>query len=255
MRDALREFGIALALLTRLPVRLSGNIGETEQARSVLWYPLVGLVLGLALLIPALVLSAIGLDPLVSAAVLVTLWAWLTGALHLDGLADTADAWLGSQGRRDRGLEIMQDPACGPAGVVAIVLVLLLKTVLLAELLHHGRAELAVVLVTPVIARAACMGLFLALPYVRPGGLGAAAGAAPPHHPGRGVLLVCAVFCALAAGLAGVAMLAAALAAFWLCGRYLQRWLGGFTGDTAGALTEITECIALLAAVLVLSLV
>ena len=251
--SVLREFGIALSLLTRLPVRLSGTITKAEQARSVIWYPLVGLTLGLTLLVPALLLQSVRLDPLVTAAMLVTLWVWLTGALHLDGLADTADAWLGGQGDRERSLAIMKDPACGPAGVVAIVLLLLLKVVLLAELLSHGQDALLVLLLTPTIARAACTGMFLFLPYVRPGGLGAAAGEAPPHRTGRGVLLIGAVLCPLLAGFAGVGMVASALLVFWLFARYLQRWLGGFTGDTAGALTEIIECTALLAAVLVLT--
>ncbi|MCK8515373.1 adenosylcobinamide-GDP ribazoletransferase [Methylonatrum kenyense] len=251
--SARREFGIALALLSRLPVRLPGIITASEQARSVLWYPVVGLLLGLALALSALPLQAIGVDPLVTAAVLVTLWVWFTGALHLDGLADTADAWLGSQGERERALDIMRDPACGPAGAAAIVLALLLKVVLLSAMLGYGWYALVVLPVVPVIARAACTGLFLSLPYLRPGGLGAAAGEAPPHHPGRGVLLVCAALCALVAGFAGIAMIISALATFLLFGRYLQGWLGGFTGDAAGALTEITECVALLAAVLVLT--
>lgn len=249
----LREFGIALSLLTRLPVRLSGTITKAEQARSVIWYPLVGLTLGLILLVPALLLQSVRLDPLVTAAMLVTLWVWLTGALHLDGLADTADAWLGGQGDRERSLAIMKDPACGPAGVAVIVLLLLLKVVLLAELLSHGLHALLVLLITPMIARAACTGLFLSLPYVRPGGLGAAAGQAPPHNPGRAIVLAVLVVCPLLTGFTGAAMAASALAVFWLSCRYLQHWLGGFTGDTAGALTESTECVALLAAVLVLT--
>jgi adenosylcobinamide-GDP ribazoletransferase len=106
------------------------------------------------------------------AALLLALWVLLSGALHLDGLADSADAWLGGFGDRERTLQIMKDPRSGPIAVVTLVLVLLLKFCALWVLVEHGAGGLLVL--APVVGRAAMLGLFLTTPYVRAGGLGAA---------------------------------------------------------------------------------
>lgn len=85
----------------------------------------MGLVIGLLVAIPAYVASAS--DPMVIAALMLTVWVLVTGGLHFDGLADSADAWLGGQGNTTRTLEIMKDPRSGPAAIVLVALVLLLK--------------------------------------------------------------------------------------------------------------------------------
>ena len=133
----LRAFLIALQFLTRLPVRLSEPPSPEERGRSLPFYPAVGLVIGLLLMILAWLLGAP--DPWLESALLLAAWVALTGALHIDGLADSADAWLGGGGDPQRALAIMKDPRSGPAGVAAVVMTLLVKFAALAALL---RAEL-----------------------------------------------------------------------------------------------------------------
>src|SRR5690606_7619903 len=101
-------------------------------------WPVVGALLGVLFWLFASVADSLGWPAWPTAVLLVMLWAGITGALHLDGLADSADAWLGGQGNRERTLTIMKDPACGPAGVVVLVLVLLGKVAAVATLLAQS---------------------------------------------------------------------------------------------------------------------
>lgn len=236
----MRSFLIALQFLTIVPVRLSSLPSAQQVGRSLIHYPLIGLLLGLALWLTSLPLGDAA--PALQAALLLTIWVALTGALHLDGLADSADAWLGGFGDRERTLTIMKDPRSGPAAVVVLVLVLLLKFVALWTLLADG-AALALVL-APLLGRAALAALFLSTPYVRPGGLGQALADHLPHRGVAGVLLLVALGC-LWAGETGWLALMLGLGVAWLARRSMCLRLGGTTGDTAGALLELVECAVL----------
>lgn len=230
-------FWIALQFLSSLPIRLSAMPQPRELGRSLLFYPLVGLLFGALLWGGDRGLG--GTPVLLHAAMLLTLWVLLSGGLHLDGLADSADAWLGGFGDRERTLTIMKDPRSGPIAVVTLVLVLLLKFAALVALIEqqHGLALLLV----PLIGRSALLGLFLSTPYVRAGGLGQALADHLPRAAGRKVLLLSALVCVLIGGLSGMlALLLAAIVFFWLRQVMLAR-LGGTTGDTAGALLELLE--------------
>lgn len=237
-------FWIALQFLTRLPVRLAARPTPQQLGQSLLCYPLVGVVIGLLLLLLQAVTASAPLP--LQAALLLALWVGLTGALHLDGLADSADAWVGGFGDRERTLAIMQDPRSGPVAVVVLVLLLLLKFAALLALLERGE-HLALLLV-PVIGRGALLGLFLCTPYVRSGGLGEALAQHLPR-PGAKALLLLLVLAGLLFG--GFWVVLVVLVAFWLLRRLLLQRLGGTTGDTAGALLEVLECTALVALVLV----
>ncbi|MBS69144.1 MAG: adenosylcobinamide-GDP ribazoletransferase [Pseudomonas sp.] len=231
---------IALQFLTSLPVRLPAMPTPEQQGRSLLYYPLVGLLLGGLLCLATFVLD--GTPPLLQAALLLTLWVALTGALHLDGLADSADAWLGGFGDRERTLAIMKDPRSGPVAVVVLVLALLLKFAALLALLQAQ--QYAVLLLAPVLGRAALLALFLTTAYVRPNGLGQALAANLPRPWARGVLAAVVLGC-LSFGMAGLIALLMAAATFLLARRAMLRRLGGTTGDTAGALLELVECAVL----------
>ena len=232
---------IALQFLTNLPIRLHGMPQPEEQGRSLLWYPLVGLLIGLVLVCGNWLLD--GSANLLVAAVLLTLWVGMTGALHLDGLADTADAWLGGFGDRERTLTIMKDPRSGPIAVVVLVLLLLLKFAALWVLL--GADSGLALLLAPLLGRAALLALFLNTPYVRPGGLGQALAEHLPHDAGQKVLLATALGILLLGGWSGLLALLIAAAVFYLVRRSLMSRLGGTTGDTAGALLELVECAVL----------
>lgn len=230
-------FWIALQFLSSLPVRLPGMPTPQESGRSLLFYPLVGLLFGGILW--ALNWLLLGTPLLLHAALLLCVWVLLSGALHLDGLADSADAWLGGFGDRARTLTIMKDPRSGPMAVITLVLVLLLKFAALLALIEQQHA--VVLIIVPLIGRGAMLGLFLTTPYVRAGGLGQALADHLPRLAGKQVLVVSALACVLIAGLSGVLAVAlAALVFVWLRHVMLRR-LGGTTGDTAGALLEILE--------------
>ncbi|CAK9888008.1 MULTISPECIES: adenosylcobinamide-GDP ribazoletransferase [Pseudomonas] len=239
-------FWIALQFLSSLPVRLPGMPAPEQMGRSLLFYPLVGLLFGVVLWGVNALLA--GSPVLLHAALLLSAWVLLSGALHLDGLADSADAWLGGFGDRERTLLIMKDPRSGPIAVVTLVLVLLLKFCALLALIEHGDGLL--LLLAPLIGRAALLGLFLCTPYVRSGGLGQALADHLPRGLGKLVLLGSALACVLLAGLKGLwVLLVAAVVFAWL--RHLMvRRLGGTTGDTAGAMLELLELAVLLALVL-----
>tara|TARA_R110000751_G_scaffold42979_1_gene99440 strand:+ start:2944 stop:3678 length:735 start_codon:yes stop_codon:yes gene_type:complete len=241
-------FALALQFLTRLPVRLRRAPSPQESAESLLWYPLVGVVLGALLLLANELLA--GVDASLRAALLLALWVWLSGGLHLDGLADTVDAWVGGYGDRERTLAIMKDPACGPMGVLALLFCLLLKYCALVLLLQQHFWSL--LLITPWLGRCLLPLLLLITPYVRAGGLGESLTNDIPRLRLQLVLLLNAALL-LCFGMAGLLALLVAAILTWYWRRLLIKRLGGTTGDTAGALLEMAECAVLvIAAVLLL---
>lgn len=238
----MKAFLLALQFLTCLPVSLRSGPNPADWGRSGLAYPLIGLLIGLLLAgLQRLVGHA---DPLLQAALLTATWALITGGLHLDGLADSADAWVGGHGDRERTLAIMKDPRSGPAAVSMLVLALLLKFVALAGLVKAGAWP--ALLLAPVLGRSALVALLLSTPYVRPGGMGAAISAHLPRVAAVLALLLVAA-AGLLAGKAGALALAVAAAA-WLVLRWMMmRRLGGMTGDTLGAAVELIEVAVLVA--------
>lgn len=233
---------IAVQFLTRLPVSLPGRPTPEQVGRSLLWYPLVGVLIGVLLLGAQWLLADAPL--LLQAALLLALWVGLSGGLHLDGLADSADAWVGGFGDKERTLTIMKDPRSGPIAVVVLVLLLLLKFAALVAVLEAGHG--AWLLLVPWLARGALPLLFLTTPYVRAGGLGQALA---EYLPRRQLPWVLAAHGAAMLLFGTDALLALAVAAglfFWLRRLMVQR-LGGTTGDTAGALLELLECVVLVA--------
>lgn len=233
--NALDPLLAALQFLTRVPVRR--QFSDKNLADSLLFYPLVGLLIGVVLLLPVLGLSQ---APAVGAAITLTVWVLLTGGLHLDGLADSGDAWAGGGSNRERTLEILQDPHCGPFAVVIILLTLMVKFAALQTLIAD--TGWLPVLLAPVIARATVVGLFVTTPYVRAGGLGSTL--ASGLQPRAAWLSIAAIglFCLLAGAFAML------LIALFLCAglRWLMvKHIGGMTGDTIGACVEICEAGAL----------
>ena len=235
-------FWIALQFLSSLPVTLPGMPTPAQLGRSLLWYPVVGAVFGAVLWLASHALD--GAPPYLHAALLLSLWVMLSGALHLDGLADSADAWLGGFGDRERTLRIMKDPRSGPIAVVTLVLVLLLKFCALLALIEQG--DSLGLLVVPVIGRAALLALFLCTTYVRPGGLGEALAQHLPVRQGWWVLGASALACLLCLGSTGIMMLCLVLVAFMGLRAAMMRRLGGTTGDTAGALLELLEAVVVI---------
>jgi len=231
---AARPLLAAVAFLTRIPV---GGASFDPGAGAAL-FPVVGAGVGAAVGGTAYGLAQV-VPALAAAGAALGVGALLTGALHLDGLADTADA-LGARSR-EAALAIMRDHAVGTYGTVAVVLDLLVKAAALAALAGRGRVVLEA-LAAGALSRAAPVVLGLLLPDVRREG----AGAAFRVTPGAAALAV-----PLAAALAVPAdplLIAVAAAAALVLGIWLRRWLGGRTGDTLGAATELVETTVLAAA-------
>ncbi|MBV9822406.1 MAG: adenosylcobinamide-GDP ribazoletransferase [Actinobacteria bacterium] len=244
---------LALTTLTVLPLR-AGRVDRRSAALAMVGAPAVGLALGTVLAVAGRLLTAAGLAPLPTAAVLVALLAVLTRGLHLDGLADTFDG-LGSYAPPERALAILKSPEAGPLGVSAVVLALLVDAAALSALVaRHGWLPIAAAVAVGRLGITLCCAR--PVPAARPDGLGAlVAGTVPVPVCG-----LWAVTLAVGAGLAGrlspgggaadwvrgaLAVLLAT-AVVGLLARQCLRRFGGVTGDVLGAACELATAVALL---------
>ncbi|MUT67029.1 adenosylcobinamide-GDP ribazoletransferase [Paenibacillus sp. NEAU-GSW1] len=255
----------ALQFLTRLPIPLQVPFEPAALARSVIYFPAAGTVVGVA------VASACGLldlfmPSLPAAVIIVAIWAAMSGGLHLDGWMDTADGVL-SHRSRERMLEIMKDSRVGAMGVIAAVLLLLFKFAVIAELFQHrdgmSATALSALAAIPLWSRWWMSVAIVGWPSARQGeGVGALFQKAGIRQAIAGFALTIALTCislwtfgmpighsALwSAGAASLTALIGSVMAAWLC-----RKLGGLTGDTYGALNEMIEASLLLALLLALN--
>ena len=242
----------AVTLLTRVPVprrRPAGHVDDAGVVRGAVCFPLVGAGIGLAVAGTATI-CALWLPPAVAAVLAVSVEVALTGALHLDGLGDSADGLAGSG--RDHTLAIMRDHGVGVYGATAIGLDLLLKATTLAAL--TGTGTVALVVTAYALSRAAPLPLACLLDYSRAEGTGrvfvhgltprrAAAGV------GIAVLVTAVAGWTATAVLVVTAMLAAGAVATLAVGVAAHRRIGGVTGDVLGASVELTLVAGLLVAV------
>ncbi len=238
----LQSFIIAVQFLTRFPTFVSAEWEAKAVGRSLLFYPVVGLMIGLLLLLVVWLSSSA--SDLVQAGLLLTAWVLISGGLHLDGLADSADAWVGGLGDRERTLEIMKDPYCGPAAVVLLVLVLLLKFVALVSIV--ATENWWALLLIPVVSRCTLPALFMTTAYVRPGGLGELLALHMPRVELKWLLYATALMVWLLLGWQGFILLTTAIVVTTLLRQLMLQRIGGLTGDTAGANLELVETILLL---------
>lgn len=228
---------LAIEFLTVLPVPGHPHADARLHGLSLLWYPAVGLLLGLLL---TLVCAVLPLPAALQAMLVVTVWIVLTGGLHLDGVADCADAWVGGGGDSDKTLRLLKDPLCGSMGVIALIVVIALKFVALTVVIEAG--QLLWLWAVPLLGRASLLCLFLSTRYLRVEGLGAvlaqhfSAGAAQALLGG-----IVVATCVLLPLDLWLAFLLATLAIFLLVRATTMRRLGGFTGDVAGAQLELVE--------------
>lgn len=240
---------VALAFLTRLPIPLPASLDGRAVGRATLFFPAVGLLVGGVQAGAALLLLQRLPDAIV-AVLVVTLGVLLTGALHLDGLADTADGFGGGKDK-EHALRIMRDHSVGAYGAAAIVLAIALKIAVFSSLTMLGAVGLRWIVLAPALGRWVPVLLGRFLPYARPeGGLGqAVTGGGTGNLELGGATAIALLAAALLGGWTGGAAVALALAVAILFGAVCRRKLGGVTGDTLGAAVELAEAVALLAAV------
>ncbi|WP_173070852.1 adenosylcobinamide-GDP ribazoletransferase [Phytohabitans houttuyneae] len=234
---------LAVTTFTVLPVR-AGRVDREAAGAAMSLAAVVGAALGAALAGALLALDRAGAPPLVAGAVTVALGALLTRGLHLDGLADTADA-LGSYRSGAAALDIMKKPDVGPFGVVTLVLALLVQAAALAALpARPWAATLAAVVAATAAGRlAAAWACRRGVPAARPEGLGAlVAGTVGPLALAVGTAAVVATAAAAVPGRPwqGPVAVATALAVALVVTRHVVRRLGGITGDVLGAAIEVT---------------
>ena len=234
----------ALSFLTIVPVGRIGAPDGRDVARGTLLFPFVGA--GVGALAGGIALALYPWLPAFTAAgVAVAAAVLFTGAMHVDGLADTADAAGGRN--RERALEIMRDSRLGTFGVSALALDLLVKVGAVSALLVRGGA-LPALIAAGALSRAASPPLAALLPYPRPGeGPGSVLSGMSRLFAAATVILGLAIAFLAVKGDAVWLVAAAAVVAICLAVVF-SRWLGGATGDCLGAVTELSETVVLVVA-------
>jgi adenosylcobinamide-GDP ribazoletransferase len=236
----LRGLRLATQFLTRVPVPAVEEFSAEEFSRSSAWFPFVGLSLGVA--VSLIVFLGSHRSAAVGAALGLLAWVWMTGALHLDGLADLSDALAASHRDSGRFFAVLADPHLGAFGVVSIGLMLILKVTGLAQL------SPAAVLALPLIPAWARLGPLAWSRWLKPLKPGHGERFAWHLHIGWIVFWAVAL---LAASVAVAPILCVAPLAIAAWGGWLKWRLGGTTGDCLGAGVEVTEVVLLYALVLV----
>lgn len=236
----------AIQFLTVIPFPKSFAGGEKELEKCVPYFPVIGLLIGIIVAAFDHGISFV-VPPLPASVITVIAMTCISGGLHMDGLADTADGFFSAR-PRDRILTIMRDSRTGVMGVIAVVFVIILKVSLLISLSPSYR--FGVILLMPLAGRCSLVIMMRILPYVRHEG-----GLATAFSKGRSWLNVLwsSAFLLAAGWIAGqwlglvACVLSLFAAAVFLV--YCFRKIGGYTGDTLGAVCEITETIPALAAI------
>ena len=236
----LRGLRLATQFLTRLPVPAVEDFSAEEFSRSSAWFPFVGLVIGVVVGLILLVCSY--RSAALAAAVGLLAWVWMTGALHLDGLADLSDALAAAHRDNQRFFAVLADPHLGAFGVVSIVLMLILKVTGLGQLAGVTLPAFALI---PAWAR---LGPLTWSKWLKPLKPGQGERFAWNLHVGW-IVFWAVVLLAASAAVAPILCVAPLVIAAW--GGWLKWRLGGTTGDCLGAGIEVTEVVLLYALVAV----
>jgi adenosylcobinamide-GDP ribazoletransferase len=234
----LRLFLAAVAFLTRLPIPAWAHPDGRTLAAAMVFFPLVGALLGAGQAALILVLRPV-LAPDGLALLLIATTVLVTGALHYDGLADTVDA-LGGGWSPEQRLAIMKDPHIGTFGVLALVVAVLAQFVALRSF-QHVESLCRAVIVAPCLARMTIVWLAWQEPYARAeGGKGRFIEALQGRHV-LGALLTGGAIVLGVGGWLGSLLLALAAVLVMMAAFRFRRWLGGITGDALGAVCQTCE--------------
>ncbi len=229
----------AFGLLTRLPLP-SGPV--TPSPRAAWAWPVVGTSIGALAAAAASLALALSMPAGVAAAIALATAALLTGGLHEDGLADTADGLFGGW-TRERRLEIMKDSRIGSYGMLALLLVTLMRWSAIVALLTAGQ-HWAGLIAAGALSRAPMAVLIATLPNARGAGLSHSTGT-PPTGAVTAALLIAATFALLCTGLGLLGMAALVAVTTFALARLARARIGGQTGDVLGAAQQLAEAAAL----------
>ena len=234
-------FLLALQFLTIVPLKIK-EVSEKKIAGAMIYFPFVGLLLGMALSGINTLLLILNLSPLAVNIILAVILTCLTGGMHLDGLSDTADAFLSGK-TRDEMLAIMRDPHIGVMGAISIISVLLLKVGLLGAV--AAPLKTTALLLACVLSRwSSVLAIFL-FPYARKDGK------AKAFIQGMNLKIfvlssiMVLVFAFAIWRLKGILALLIVAGCTYLGSKFASRKIGGITGDTLGAAIELTEIVTL----------
>lgn len=243
-------FWLALQFLTILPTPRVKAVTSASLGGSLAYYPAVGLVIGGVAAGFAYALGLV-LPPVVEAVLVVAVLAVVTGAHHLDGLADSCDGLVAGKSRQER-LKLMAGSGVGAFGIVGICLVLLLKFAALYQVLDWSSAYILPVaawqalLFAPVAARWAAVGAIFCFPYARPEGMGLGYKQGVRWYHLLAATVVTSVVAVAFLSWPGLVILAVAAAVMYGVAALFAAKLGGLTGDSYGAIIELSETLVLL---------
>jgi adenosylcobinamide-GDP ribazoletransferase len=238
----MRFLFVALQFLTIIPIRLKELPDSKDFSKAMVCFPVVGLLIGLVLAITNTVLSGI-LPHLVLNVILVFFLAVLTGGLHLDGLADTVDG-IASRKNKEETLSIMRDSRIGTMGALSLIFVIVFKVALLEII--PSNLKIPVLIIMPCISRWSMLIPLYFFKYARE------SGKAKVFFDSMNkaslilatvIILVIVLFLLKFSGIFVIAILSVLT---YLTARYMNKRIGGFTGDMLGAVNEINEVLFLL---------
>ena len=250
----LRDLSLAIRFLTIFPIAsfpLSNNSNQDEEeglvenfANSMAFFPLVGMLIGVSLVVLRRIFYYLPVSPLVGDTLVLIVWIWLSGGLHLDGFADSIDGFSGGHNKEEI-LNIMKDSATGAKGVVALVSLLLLKFVLLVEMPLFLKD--AVLFFTPTVGR---WSMVIAAFLGKPARLKNSMGKLFMDYVGwREVIfasLTLAVVGILLFRLYFIPLVIIGIGIVLLILKYCHKRINGISGDVLGAINEIVEVFILL---------
>lgn len=232
---------LMIQFLTRIPLPFNLNVNEEDFSEGVIYFPVVGLIIG-GLSYLLMELLQYRLSEGIVAVMILLFQVFITGGLHLDGLADSFDG-LYSNRDKNRMLEIMKDSRVGSNGALALIMLMLVKFILLIEVINSYHV-MTIMILTPALARYTVIVASRFSNYAREKGMGNFfIGKTRTEHLVMGSIFVLAMTMLQAQSLIVMAtMVVFAL----LYSKHVTKKLGGMTGDTLGAMIEMSEILALL---------
>lgn len=243
----MKNFILMVQFLTRIPIKMEIDVKEDSFIKGVAYYPLIGIIIGgYNLLVYGLLNLIFQGETMMLLKMMMVVLAntMITGGFHLDGLADTCDA-IYSARPREQMLEIMKDSRLGTNGALALIFDLGLRLVLL-----NGTGSVVLAILLPPIGAKTVVGFLIAISkYARERGLAGLYLGRPEKMPSTICVIIGILLYGVFFHVAGLILICGLLFVGYLLKIYIDKILGGMTGDTFGAINEVIEIVALIAIV------
>lgn len=233
----------ALQFLTIIPIGSKAGLDKNRLSSSTVYFPVIGLILGLILAGVNSLLSVLSFEPFLVNVTLITSLVILTGGLHLDGLADTFDALL-SRKSKSQMLEIMRDSSIGTMGVLSLISIILIKLSLLSSL--DPKVKGVSLILMCLLSRYSLVFPMFIFSYARQEGKAKVFMEGMNFRIFFSATLISLICSILLMKWAGLAVFIMAVTFTFLLGRFIAGKIGGMTGDTLGAINELTEVFVLI---------